>query len=251
MADDDRSSAWRKSMITLYAGTSPNVQKIYLALEEMALPYRVEPVDVFGGRQFSDDFKKVNPLAKVPAILDDDGPGGKPITLFESGAILLYLADKTGKFLAKDAATRAHTIQWMMVQMTGIGPMFGQYVHFLRFAPKPGNEYSLDRYRTQAHRFLESIEGRLAEAAYLGGDDYSIADMATYPWARGIGALLGAPAAASYPKITAWATRIGERPATKRALAAVEELRATLTGFDKAQPETLDRVFGRGAYVAA
>ncbi len=237
-------------MITLYAGTSPNVQKIYLALEEMALPYQAEPVDVFGGAQFSDAFKKINPLAKVPAITDSDGPGGKPITLFESGAILLYLADKTGKFLSKDAAIRAHTIEWMMVQMTGIGPMFGQFVHFLRFAPK-GNDYALNRYRTQAHRFIESIEGRLAEAAYLGGDEYSIADMATYPWARGVPTLLGAPAAQTYPKVMAWAAKIGERPATKRAMAAVEELRAKLTGFDKAQPETLDRVFGRGAFTAA
>jgi GSH-dependent disulfide-bond oxidoreductase len=237
-------------MITLYAGTSPNVQKVYLALEEMALPYHAEPVDVFGGAQFSDAFKKVNPLAKVPAITDSDGPGGKPITLFESGAILLYLADKTGKFLSKDAAVRAHMIEWMMVQMTGVGPMFGQYVHFARFAPK-GHDYSVDRYRTQAHRFTEAIEGRLAEAAYLGGDEYSIADMATYPWLRGVPALLGAPAAQTYPKVMAWAARIGERPATKRALAAVEELRAKLTGFDKAQPETLDRVFGRGAHKAA
>lgn len=238
-------------MITLYAGTSPNVQKIYLALEEMALSYQVEPVDVFAGAQFSHSFKGLNPLAKVPTITDSDGPEGKSITLFESGAILLYLADKTGKFLSKDAAIRAHTIEWMMVQMTGIGPMFGQYVHFLRFAPRPGNEYALNRYRTQAHRFLEPIEGRLAQSAYLGGDDYSIADMATYPWARGIPALLGAGAAETYPKIIAWAAKIGERPATKRALAAIEELRTKLTAFDKAQPETLDRVFGRGAHTAA
>jgi GST-like protein len=238
-------------MIKLYAGTSPNVQKVYLALEEMALPYRAEPVDVFGGAQFSESFKTVNPLAKVPAITDDEGPGGKPITLFESGAILLYLADKTGKFLSKDAAIRAHTIEWMMVQMTGIGPMMGQYVHFLRFAPKSVDPYALDRYRTQAHRFIESIEGRLAQAPYLGGDDYSIADMATYPWARAVPALLGADAAKAFPNVAAWSAKIGERPGTKRALAAVEELRAILTGFDKAHPETLDRVFGRGAHAVA
>jgi len=238
-------------MITLYAGTSPNVQKIYLALEEMALPYRVEPVDIFGGAHFSDSFKKLNPLAKVPTITDSEGPGGKPITLFESGAIFIYLADKTGKFLSKDAATRAHTIEWMMVQMTGIGPMFGQFVHFMRFAPKPGNEYALNRYRTQAHRFLEPVEGRLAQSPYLGGDEYSIADMATFPWARLAPVLLGAGAAQTYPKITAWTNKIGERPASKRALAAIEELRAKLTAFEKAQPDTLDRVFGRGAHTAA
>jgi GST-like protein len=216
----------------------------------MALPYQAEPVDVFGGAQFNDAFKKVNPLAKVPAILDSDGPGGKPLTLFESGAILIYLADKTGKFLSKDPAIRAETIQWMMVQMTGIGPMFGQLVHFLRFAPK-GHDYSLNRYRTQAHRFTEAVEGRLAQAPYLGGNEYSIADMATFPWLRGVPALLGADAAKTYPKVVDWAARIGERPATKRALAAVEELRAKLTGFDKAHPETLDRVLGRGAHAVA
>ncbi|HXE17752.1 MAG TPA: glutathione S-transferase N-terminal domain-containing protein [Stellaceae bacterium] len=238
-------------MIRLYAGTSPNVQKIYLALEEMGLPYEAEPVDVFGGAQFSDAFLKVNPVAKVPAIVDSDGPGGKPLTLFESGAILIYLADKTGKFLSKDPAIRAHTLQWMMVQMTGIGPMFGQFVHFSRFAPKPAHEYSVNRYRTQTVRFLEAIEGRLTDSAYLGGSEYSIADMATYPWTRAVPALLGAESAAKFPKVAAWTARIGERPGTKRMLAAIEELRAKLTGFDKAHPETLDRVFGRGTHTAA
>ncbi|HEX4111861.1 MAG TPA: glutathione S-transferase N-terminal domain-containing protein [Stellaceae bacterium] len=237
-------------MIKLYAMTSPNVVKIFLALEEMALPYQVVPVDVFGGDQFSAEFRKLNPAAKVPVIVDEQGPGGQPFTLFESGAILLYLADKTGKFLSADPATRFHTVQWMMVQMTGIGPMFGQYVHFLRFAP-PGNEYALNRYRTQMHRFLDVIEGRLAEAPYLGGIDYSIADIATYPWARTLPGLAGPDAAQRYPKITDWAAKIGERPAAKRALAAVEEVRSKGTPFATAKPETLDRVFGRGAHTAA
>jgi len=237
-------------MIKLYAGGSPNVVKIYLALEEMELPYEAISVDIFAGHQFSDEFKRLNPAAKIPVIVDEDGPGGKPITLFESGAILLYLADKTGRFLSKDAAIRAHTIEWMMVQMTGIGPMFGQYVHFMRFAPK-GNEYSLDRYRTQMHRFLAVIEGRLAETPYLGGSDYSIADIATWPWARLAPALAGAEAAKQFPKIAAWAAKIGEHPAAKRALAAVDDIRTKATPFDKAPAETLDRVFGRGAHAAA
>jgi GST-like protein len=237
-------------MIKLYAGGSPNVVKIYLALEEMGLPYEAVAVDIFAGHQFSAEFRKLNPAAKIPVIVDEDGPGGKPITLFESGAILLYLAEKTGKFLAKDAATRAHTIEWMMVQMTGIGPMFGQYVHFMRFAPK-GNDYSLHRYRTQMVRYLEVLEERLTQSPYLGGNEYSIADIATWPWARLAPALAGAEQAAKLPKVTAWVAKIAEHPAAKRTLAAIDEIRTKATPFDKAAPETLDQVFGRGAHAAA
>jgi|SRR5215471_20560008 len=138
-------------MIDLYAMGSPNVVKIYIALEEMGLPYTVHPVDVFGEAQFKPEFLRLNPLAKVPVIVDHDGPGGKPYKLFESGAILLYLAQKTGQFLPRDTTEQFDVVQWMMVQMTLVGPMFGQFVHFMRFAPK-GNEYSLDRYRTQVRR---------------------------------------------------------------------------------------------------
>ena len=150
-------------MIDLYAMGSPNVVKIYIALEEMGLSYTVHPVDVFGEEQFKPEFLRLNPVAKVPIITDHDGPDGKPYTLFESGAILLYLAEKTGQFLPNDPIARFNAIQWMMVQMTLVGPMFGQYVHFLRFAPK-GNDYSLDRYRTQVRRALEVLEKRLAAA---------------------------------------------------------------------------------------
>src|SRR5215467_5607382 len=162
-------------MIDLYAMGSPNVVKIYIALEEMGLPYTVHPVDVFGEAQFKPEFLKLNPNAKVPVIVDHDGPGGTPYTLFESGAILLYLAEKTGQCLPKDTIARFDAIQWMMVQMTLVGPMFGQYVHFMRFAPKD-NHYALDRYRTQALRALEVLEKRLAAAPFLGGGSYSIAD---------------------------------------------------------------------------
>src|SRR5262249_20669191 len=147
-------SAWRldhtipeHAMIDLYAMGSPNVVKIYIALEEMGLAYTVHPVDVFGEQQFSAAFLRLNPNAKVPVIAGSEGPGGAG-TVFESGAILQYLADKTGRLLAMDGADRYDALQWMMVQMTTIGPLWGQYVHFLRFAPK-GNDYSLDRYRTQ------------------------------------------------------------------------------------------------------
>src|ERR1700736_5207939 len=168
-------------MIGLYAMGSPNGVKIYIALAEMALRDPVHPVDVFGEAQFSPEFLRLNPNAKVPVIVDPEGPGGRPFTVFESGAILIYLAEKTGQFPAKDGAARYDALQWMMVQMTTVGPMFGQYVHFMRFAPK-GNDYSLNRYRTQVRRVLQVLEGRLATVPFLGGKSYSIADIATFPW---------------------------------------------------------------------
>jgi len=237
-------------MIDLYAMGSPNVVKVYLALEEMGLPYTVIPVDVFGGAQFDAAFTKMNPNAKVPLIVDHEGPGGRDYTVFESGAILLYLAEKSGKFLPADQARRFDVIQWMMVQMTGMGPMFGQYVHFMRFAPA-GNDYALERYRTQVKRVLEVLEGRLAVTPFLGGPDYSIADIATFPWARNVGPLLGKAAEADYPKLMAWVAGIAARPAVAKALAAVDDVRTKTTAFDKAKPEMLDKVFGRGAFAAA
>jgi GSH-dependent disulfide-bond oxidoreductase len=237
-------------MIDLYAMASPNVVKIYIALEEMGLPYTVHPVDVFGEAQFDPEFLRLNPVAKVPVITDRDGPGGKPYTLFESGAILQYLAEKTGQFLPKDPIGRFDALQWMMVQMTLVGPMFGQFVHFMRFAPK-GNDYALERYRTQVRRALEVLDARLGAAAFLGGGAYSIADIATFPWARNVGSFLGKPAEADYPKLMAWVTTIALRPAVARALAKVEEVRAKTTQFDKADAAAMDRLFGRGRHAAA
>jgi glutathione S-transferase len=146
-------------MIDLYALTSPNVQKIFIALEELELPYNTKLVDVWKGDQFSPEFLKINPNGKVPAIVDHDGPGGKPYTVVESGAILLYLADKTGKFLPKDTRKRFDVIQWMMIQMTGVGPMFGQWTHFKLMAPK-GNDYSVSRYATEVKRLFDLLEKR-------------------------------------------------------------------------------------------
>lgn len=237
-------------MITLYGMGSPNVVKVYIALEELGLPYTVAPIDVFTGKQFDADFIKLNPNAKVPVIGDTDGPGGKPLTLFESGAILLYLAEKTGKLLPADIAAKYEAIQWMMVQMTGVGPMFGQHVHFMRFAPA-GNDYSKSRYATQVHRVFEVIDQRLAASPYLGGAEYGLADVATYPWARNIPVLLGADAAPKFPNVMAWVKKIDERPAVKKALAAVDEVRARTTQFDKAEAENLDKLFGRGKFAAA
>jgi len=138
----------------------------------------------------------------------------------------------------------------MMVQMTTVGPMFGQYVHFMRFAPK-GNDYSLDRYRTQVRRVLQVLEGRLAVAPFLGGADYSIADIATFPWARAVGTFLGKAAEADYPKLMAWVAGIAARPAVVRALAAVDGVRSKVTQFEQADAQAMDRLFGRGKHNAA
>jgi GST-like protein len=237
-------------MITLYGMGSPNVVKIYIALEELGLPYTVQPVDVFTGQQFDADFLKLNPLAKVPVIADPDGPGGRPITLFESGAILQYLAEKTGRLLPAGGAARYEALAWTMVQMTLVGPMFGQLVHFVRFAP-PGNDYAQSRYATQVHRAFEAIEQRLGSSPWLGGAEYGIADIATFPWARNIPTLLGAEAGQKFPNTMRWVGVIDERPAVQRALAAVDAVRARTTQFDKAQPQALDRLFGRGQFAAA
>jgi GSH-dependent disulfide-bond oxidoreductase len=237
-------------MIELYGMGSPNVVKIFIALEELGLAYNVHPVDVFNGSQFDAAFRKLNPMAKVPVITDSEGPGGKPITLFESGAILLYLAEKTGRLLPKDMAAKYEAIEWMMVQMTTIGPMFGQHVHFMRFAPA-GNEYSQSRYTTQVHRVFETIDQRLRGTPFLGGAEYGIADIATFPWARNIPVLLGAAAAEKYKNVMRWVGVIDARPAVKKALAAVDDVRAKTTQFDKAQPDNLDKLFQRGQYAAA
>jgi len=216
----------------------------------MGLRYTVHPVDVFGEAQFKPEFLRLNPNAKVPVITDQEGPGGKPYTLFESGAILIYLAEKTGQFLPKDTISRFDAIQWMMVQMTLVGPMFGQFVHFMRFAPK-GNDYALDRYRTQVRRVLEVLEKRLGVVPFLGGASYSIADIATFPWARNVGTFLGKPAEADYAKLMSWVETIAARPAVTRALAAVDDVRSMTTQFDKAGAEAMDRLFGRGRHSAA
>ena len=154
-------------MIDFYVLTSPNVQKIFIMLEELGAPYRAIPVDVWKGEQFKPEFIALNPNAKIPVIVDHEGPDGKPYTVFESGAILLYLAEKFGRFLP-DNATRYDVIQWLMIQLTGVGPTFGQVTHFLRFAP-PGNDYSKSRHMTEMLRLYELLERRLGQSPYLGG----------------------------------------------------------------------------------
>ena len=232
-------------MIDFYALTSPNVQKIFLMLEETQLPYRMIYVDVWKGDNFQSDFIKLNPNAKIPVIVDHEGPGGKPYTCFESGAILIYLAEKTGQFLPKELAARMTVIQWLMLQMSGVGPMFGQLVHFKRFAP-PGNDYSLSRYQTEVKRIYDVLETRLGQSAYLGGAEYSIADIATFPWTRGHD-FMGVKWD-DHPNCARWFNAIAERPAVKRALAKVETIPSVR---EQAKPEDMDRFFGRGKFARA
>lgn len=229
-------------MIDLYAGASPNVQKIFLMLEETGLPYNIITVDIWKGAQFQPDFVMINPNAKVPAIVDHDGPNGAPYTVFESGAILLYLADKTGRFLPRATAARFDAIQWMMIQMTGIGPISGQVVHFTRYAP-PGNDYAASRYGTELKRLYAVLEKRLAKVAYLGGDAYGIADIATFPWARTMENL--GVQRADHPNVARWVDAIAARPAVKAYLDKVAQLKSSR---DTATPDDLDRMFGRGKY---
>ena len=170
-------------MIDVYGMSSPNVVKITIMLEELGLPYRQHHVNVFAGDQHEAQFLNISPNNKVPVILDADGPGGAALPVFESGAILIYLAEKSGRLLPAAGAARVAVLEWLMVQLTAVGPMFGQLVHFTRYAPT-GNDYSLQRYTSEVRRLFAVLERRLQQAAYLGGESYSIADVATWPWIR-------------------------------------------------------------------
>ncbi len=232
-------------MIDLYALTSPNVQKIFIMLEECELPYNIKPVDVWKSEQFTPEFTEINPLQKVPAIVDSEGPAGTPYTVIESGAILLYLAEKTGKFIPHDPVKRNDVIQWLMVQMANLGPMCGQLVHFFRFAPA-GNDYGNSRYRTMVNKLFDLYEQRLAAHPFVIGADYTIADMAAFPWLRNVD-LLGIDIS-TRPHVKAWIDKISARDAVKRAYAkigAIKSVRDTATNDDK------DRFFGRGKYAHA
>ena len=198
-------------MITLYTWATPNGRKVSIMLEECALPYVVRPVDITRGEQFAADFIAINPNARIPAIVDDEGP----LTIFESGAILVYLAEKTGRFLPPVGPARYAALQWLMFQMGGVGPMFGQAHHFLRFAPEPV-PYAIERYGTETRRLYGVLDARLTEAAYLAGD-YSIADMATFPWvARHEWQRVDL---ADFPHVRRWFDEVGSRPAVRRGMA--------------------------------
>jgi GST-like protein len=233
-------------MIDFYGLTSPNVQKIFIMLEETGLPYKFIPVDVWASAQHTPEFAKLNPNRKIPVIVDSEGPGGKRYTVFESGAILLYLADKTGQFLPKDTAKKYDAIQWLMVQVSGVGPAFGNFTHFNLFAPKPGNEYSLSRYRTELLRLYDLLNERLGNVKYLGGDEYSIADMATFPWTRqhqAQGAKID-----QLPNVKRWFEELSVRPAVKTMIAKQADIKSSR---EVATDDNKDRFFGRGKYARA
>jgi GSH-dependent disulfide-bond oxidoreductase len=232
-------------MIDFYALTSPNVQKIFIMLEECGLPYNVKPVDVWAGEQFTPEFAKINPLQKVPAIIDSDGPDGKPYTVIESGAILIYLAEKTGRFIPHEPVARYDTLQWLIVQVANVGPMSGQHVHFSKFAGA-GNDYSARRYRTQVLKLFDLYEQRLGAHPFVAGREYTIADIAAWPWLRNFELLAVDPA--SYPTVKKWADKIAARDAVKQALAKVATLKSVR---DKASDDQKDRFFARGNYARA
>jgi len=204
-------------MIELYGMGSPNVVKIYVALEELGLPYTVHPVDVFTGKQFDAQFLKLNPMAKVPVITDSDGPGGKPITLFESGAILLYLAEKTGKFLpAKTDKARGELLSWMFFVSSGVGPYFGQAVHFKNYAPEK-LPYAINRYVFEGQRHAGILDARLGKQKYMLGDTYTIADMNVWGWARMLPNVVGEGAWDKYKNLKRLVDEINARPAAAKA----------------------------------
>ena len=202
-------------MIDLYTWTTPNGRKASIMLEEVGLPYTVHPINIGKGDQHTPDFLRINPNNKIPAIVDHDGPGGRPLTVFESGAVLIYLAEKTGRLLPKDGAERTAALQWLMFQMGGVGPMFGQLGHFKMAAPEP-NPYAEKRYTDESLRLLGVMDRRLNDAEYLAGA-YSIADIATYPWILS-GRRLGLDLAA-FGSVSRWVEAVGERPAVAKGMA--------------------------------
>ncbi len=201
-------------MITLYTWGTPNGRKVSIMLEECGLPYRVQTVDITKGEQFRPKFTAINPNSKIPALADPDGPDGSPISLFESGAILLYLAAKTGKFLPESERGKYEAMQWLMFQMAGVGPMFGQTHHFLRFAPEQ-IPYAIKRYTTETARLYGVLDKRLARTEYLAGE-YSIADVATFPWVdRHEWQIIDL---VEFPHVRRWHAAIAARPGVRRGM---------------------------------
>ena len=227
-------------MIEVFTWPTPNGHKVHVMLEECGLPYRATPVNIGAGDQFKPEFLALSPNNKVPAIIDPDGPDGKPISLFESGAILVYLAAKTGKFLPKTDRGRFEVLQWVMFQMGGVGPMLGQAHHFRMYAPEK-IAYAIDRYSNEAKRLYSVIDKRLAQSRFLGGKDYSIADIATFPWLRSWenqGITLS-----DYPHLEKWFKAIEARPAVQRGVKVLADLRKPFR--DEKEREIL---FGKTQY---
>lgn len=217
--------------IRVYYWPTPNGQKITIMLEELGVPYEVIPVDIGKGDQFEPAFLKISPNNKMPAIVDPDGPGGEPISVFESGAILLYLGRKYGKLYPTEERARVEVEQWLMWQMGGFGPMLGQNHHFALYAPEK-IPYAIDRYRNETHRLYGVLNKRLADRDYIAGD-YSIADIACIGWAKGW-EKQGIDKA-EFPHFSAWLDRMMARPAVARGLAVAAERRSDLSTDEEAK----------------
>lgn len=236
--------------IDLYFWPTPNGWKIAIALEEMGLPYALKPVNIARGEQFGAAFMKISPNNKMPAIVDHDGPGGEPISVFESGAILQYLGRKSGKFYPRDERARVEVEQWLIWQVAGLGPMAGQAGHFINYAPKlvddPAKvEYGRARYVNELNRLYGVMEKLLEKRDYLAGE-YSIADMAAWPWTRGAHRL--SQSWDDFPKLKDWVERIGARPAVQRALNKGEELKRKADEQNAQNPaEQTKYLFGQTA----
>lgn len=206
-------------MITLYTWRTPNGRKISIALEELGLDYEVQPIDITAGAQFAPDFLALSPNNKIPAIVDSDGPDGQPISLFESGAILIYLAEKTGQLLPADPRGRYQTLEWLMMQMGSVGPMLGQTHHFLRFAPEDV-PYAKKRYSAETRRIYGVLDRWLERHEWLAAGQYTIADVATYPWiARHEWQQIEL---GDFPALAPWFDAVGSRPAVQRGMAVPE-----------------------------
>jgi GST-like protein len=227
-------------MIDVYSTATPNGHKVHIMLEECGLPYRVHHINIAEGDQFKPEFLAISPNNKIPTIVDADGPDGKPMSLFESGAILVYLASKAGKFLGNTDREKFVTLQWLMFQMGGVGPMLGQAHHFRIYAPEK-IDYAVNRYTNEAKRLYGVIDKRLSQSAYLAGDEYTIADIATFPWLRS--AQNQGIDWDDYPHAKRWFDKIGARPAVKRGVEVLANLRKPLTD-DKAR----DVLFGNAQY---
>lgn len=228
-------------MIEVYSWATPNGHKVHILLEECGLPYRVKAVDIGRGDQFAPEFLRISPNNKIPALIDSDGPDGEPIALFESGAILLYLASKTGRFLPDSTRNRYEVLQWLMFQMASVGPMLGQAHHFRGYAPEK-IEYAVNRYTNEARRLYGVMDKRLEASPWLAGGNYSIADISVYPWLRS--ADRQGIDWADYPRLRAWFDKIDQRPAVQRGVAVLSQQRRELR--TDAEREVL---FGSQQYV--
>jgi len=228
-------------MIDVYSWPTPNGHKVHIMLEECGLPYRAHAVDIGAGEQFRPEFLAISPNNKIPAMVDSEGPDGKPISLFESGAILVYLAGKTGRFLPADTRGKYLALQWLMFQMGGLGPMLGQAHHFRIYAPEK-IEYAINRYTNEAKRLYGVMDKRLAEAPYFAGD-YGIADMAIFPWTRSH-ANQGIDLA-DYPNVRRWHEAISARPAVQRGVQVLADRRKPVAQLDDKARQNL---FGATQY---